>query len=60
MDREAVGIKSERNRLDGGGEYKPSIQKLLEVGIEIHECALYNPNENGRTERKNQTLIDSV
>lgn len=47
-------------RLDGGTEYSIASTRLQSLGINILVYAPYTPNENGRSERQNRTMLDMI
>ena len=54
------GNRVKRVRLDGGNEYDQAAEQLRALGIDILMNAPYTPNENGRAERQNRTLLDMI
>lgn len=55
-----TGNQVKRMKLDGGGEYEKATDILRASGVEIDISAPYTPNENGRAERQNRTLLNSI
>ncbi len=55
-----TGSKVKCIRSDGGGECAVPIAKLSSHGVEINMTAPYSPNETGREERLNRTLLDAI
>lgn len=57
-----TGMKLRVFRTDGGGEFIPKewIQFLKDRGIQHEMTSPYTPEQNGVTERLNQTLFDHV
>ena len=58
---ENKGLKIKYLRTDGGGEYEGQLTPLLKsLGITHQVTAPYSPQSNGKAERLNRTLADSV
>ncbi len=55
-----TGNRVKRIVLDGGEEYLKTVRTRESEGIDIDKSARYTPQENGRAERMNRTLKNSI